>query len=103
MAIRINRPGAPTNPPQHLFDNNTGITEGVLPRPTPRPGAVPEPDSDHLVEDPHPIDEGHPYAGAPPKDRPPMYLDIRPNPGIHTGQPERKPDNADHGPKYSPG
>ena len=98
--IPINRPGAPANPPQHLFDNDTGITEGVLPRPTPRPGAMPEPDSGSA--DPHAIDEGHQQPSAPPADRPPMYLDIHPNPAIHTGHPEPKPDNADHGPKYSP-
>ena len=95
---RINRPGGQTNPPQHLFDEGTGLSEGALPPPTSRPGApAPEP-TDH---DPQPSDEGHPYDGAP--EHVPSYLDIGPNPAVHTGTPERKPDNADHGPKYSPG
>jgi len=115
---RINRPGAPTNPP-HTAREGTGISD-YHPAPAPS-GAVP-PLTDN---DPHPADEGHPYDGAPtPRDtaavgprgrqgardraqtspsRTPRYLDIRPNPAIHTGTPEPKPDNADHGPKYSPG
>ena len=99
----INRPGAPTNPP-HTAREGTQVSDYV-PVET---GSVP-PTRDH---DPHPSDEGHPYAGDqnPPgdghatRDRgTPRYLDIEPNPATHTGTPERKPANADHGPKFSPG
>ena len=110
--VRINAPGAPTNPP-HTAREGTGISDYHPAASAP----LPEP-TDH---DPHPSDEGQPYAGDPnpravgPRDpeggrdraqrnsAPPRYLDIRPNPDIHTGSPARKPDNADHGPKYSPG
>ena len=103
--IRINRPSGLANPPQHPFVEATGITEGAVPSPTSRPGALtPESMAPHdAAPDPHPSDEGNPYEGTPQPDHTPSYLDIRPNPAIHTGTPERKPDNADHGPKYSPG
>ena len=39
--VRFNRPGAPANPPQHLLDEGTGITEGAVPRPTLRPASQP--------------------------------------------------------------
>ena len=92
--VRINEPGAPTNPP-HTAREGTEISDYH-----PASGSIaPEP-ADH---DPHPADEGHPYAGDPNPGTPPRYLDIRPNPDIHTGAPPPKPHNADHGPKYSPG
>lgn len=111
--IRINEPGAPTNPP-HTAREGTAISDYHPAAPDAAPPPEPE---DH---DPHPSDEGHPYDGDPnpravgPRDRegardraqtstPPRYLDIHPNPDIHTGTPPRRPDNADHGPKYSPG
>ena len=97
----INRPGATTNPP-HTAREGTGISDY---HPDPADAGAAPPVSDH---DPHPADEGHPYAGDPiPPERPasstPHYLDIEPNPAVHTGTAEPKPDNADHGPKYSPG
>ena len=108
----INRPGAPTNPP-HTAREGTDVSDyhpdpAVGPRdPTgardrARKGAHGNapPVRDH---DPHPSGEGQPYAGDPnPVAKPLRYLDIEPNPAIHTGTPERKPDNADHGPKYAP-
>jgi len=108
---RINRPGAPTNPP-HTAREGTDISDydpAVAPHDrqsardrtqTIHDTAVVPPVEDH---DPHPSDEGHPYDGDPnPTSTPPRYLDIAPNPAIHTGTPQPKPDNADHGPKYSP-
>jgi len=89
---RLNTPGAPPNQP-HTAREGTEISD-YHPHAAP---AVPEPE-DH---DPHPIDEGHPYDGDPNPGTPLRYLDIRPNPAIHTGTPGPKPDNADHGPKYS--
>ena len=96
--IRINSPGAPANPP-HTAREGTDISD-YHPHapPAARQAAPPLEDAD-----PHPADEGHPYAGDPNPGTPPRYLDIRPNPGIHTGAPPPRPDNADHGPKYSPG
>jgi hypothetical protein len=110
---RINRPGAPTNPP-HTAREGTGISD-YHPALAPSGAVPPVTDSD-----PHPSDEGHPYGGDQTprgtRDRQgasdsarrspsatPRYLDIRPNPAIHTGHPEPKPDNADRGPRYSPG
>jgi hypothetical protein len=99
---RINRPGAPTNPP-HTAREGTAMSDY---HPTDDDGAPPVHDGD-----PHPSDEGKPYAGDqnPPgdghamRDRDtPRYFDISPNPAIHTGSPEPKPDNADHGPKFAP-
>jgi len=91
----INAPGAPANPP-HTAREGTAISDY---EPTEPAGSVP-PVSDN---DPHPSNEGHPYAGDPDPGTPLRYRDIAPNPAIHTGTPEPRPDNADHGPKFSPG
>jgi hypothetical protein len=99
---RINAPGAPTNPP-HAAREGTAISDYHPAEPS--PAAAPPEDTD-----PHPSDAGHPYAGDP-NPHPdsaqgsalPHYLDIAPNPAIHTGAPPPRPDNADHGPGYSPG
>jgi hypothetical protein len=109
---RINRPGAPANPP-HTAREGTAMSDyvpvddgeappvGPAVGPRDREGArdiAPRPDAD-----PHPSDEGQPYAGDPnPRAVGLRYLDIAPNPAIHTGTPEPRPDNADHGPKYAP-
>ena len=98
---RINAPGAPTNPP-HTAREGTEISDY---HPAPAPSGTVPPVTD---SDPHPSDEGHPYDGDQnPRDSVPAsmprHLDIHPNPAIHTGTPGPKPDNADHGPKYSPG
>jgi hypothetical protein len=99
---RINRPGAPTNPP-HAAREGTAISDYV-PADTgadgqtipPGPAAAPR---DH---DPHPSNEGHPYREKHPGGAHPPKTDIGPNPAVHTGTPEPKPDNADHGPRYAP-
>jgi hypothetical protein len=94
--IRINSPGAPANQP-HTAREGTAISDY---HPVQQGADTAPPVED---ADPHPSDEGHPYDGDPHPGTPPRYLDIRPNPDIHTGTPEPRPDNADHGPKYSPG
>jgi hypothetical protein len=126
---RINRPGAPTNPP-HAAREGTAISDyhpDLAGGPHDRHGPTDRAQTIHDIatvppvedHDPHPSDAGHPYDGDPnPKAFEPYdprstgdgaqatalphYLDIRPNPAIHTGTPEPKPDNADHGPKFSP-
>ena len=72
--VTYNRPGAPANPPQHLFDEGTGIAEG---EPEAHPDAVPQqPGPDH-----------------------PLKTDIGPNPAVHTGNPPQHPDNAGSRPR----
>ena len=109
--IPINRPGAPTNPPQHLFDNNTGITEGEPSGDTAQEGAHRQtgagtsPDPADEIVDPHPSDEEHPYrakypGGAnPPADTTRGHVDNGPNPAIHDGTPPPRPHNRGSGPE----
>ena len=107
--IPINRSGAPTNTPQHILDNGTGITEGTPSGDTAREGAhrqtganTAPPERD--VTDPHPSDEEHPYrekepGGAnPPSDTPRGHVDNGPNPAVHTGTAPPRPHNAGSGP-----
>ena len=111
----INRPGAPTNPPQHLFAapvREQGATvptsrEGIaLPtgeNTSPDPAEGLPPGHDPGVADPHPSNEEHPYRGKDPDGANPPKPDIGPNPAAHDGTPPPRPDNAAHGPKFSPG
>jgi hypothetical protein len=98
----INRPGALTNPPEHLFDeaNPASVDTRETALPT---GENTSPDPANEVADPHPSDEGDPYLEKHPGGATPPKTDIGPNPAVHTGTPDRRPDNADHGPKFSPG
>jgi hypothetical protein len=120
----INRPGAPTNPP-HTAREGTDISEGrpdSLPRArtdghtahegahrqtgdntSPDPAESLPPGHDPGVTDPHPSDEEHPYRAKPPGGTNPPKADIGPNPAAHDGTPPPRPDNADNGPKFSPG
>ena len=107
---RINRPGAPTNTPQHLFDNGTGITEGVPSGRTAREGAHRQtgagtsPDPDNEAVDPHPADEEHPYREARPGGAGSHgHLlkgneEIGANPARHDGNPPPRPHNRGSGP-----
>ena len=89
-----------TNPPQHIFDNDTGISDaGSAPtageaahRQTGEGTAPPEVD----VADPHPSDEEHPYRN---KAGGPMEGDIGPNPAVHDGTPPPRPHNKGSGPE----
>ena len=107
----INRPGAPTNPPQHIFDNGTGIDEGRPDGQTAKEGAHRQtgagtsPDPANEVVDPHPSDEEHPYrearpggAGSP-SDVPVGNDDIGANPAKHDGSAPPRPHNRGSGPK----
>jgi hypothetical protein len=94
---RYNRPGAPANPPQHLFDEGYGLEDG-------RPEALTEQNWHHQqtgpgtappgldVADPHPSDEGDPYAAPnpggdamPPSDTQVPHKNIGPNPERNSG------------------
>ena len=78
-----NRPsGGLVNTPQHLMD------EGP-PREAPPPEIVPSSGS----EDPHPPDEGHPYAARHPGGaNPPSPMhDIGPNDAVNTGSAPVRP------------
>lgn len=101
-ASDINRPGALTNPPEHLFDEsgapaeaNRSAKEGAH-RQT---GDNTSPDPANEVTDPHPSDEEHPYREGHPGGANPPKTDIGPNPAVHNGTPPRRPHNAGSGPE----
>ena len=102
-----------TNPPQHIFDNDTGIDDYVpgAEAQTAREGAhrqtgdaTAPPETD--VADPHPSNEEHPYrrfdrrstVGAR-GESPTVDTDIGPNPATHDGTPPPRPHNAGSGPE----
>jgi len=100
---RINSPGAPANPPQHLFETS-GLEEGRPEPLTPQnwhhkqtgidtaPPGMPE------VSDPHPEDEGDPYTAPhpggdamPPSDTEVPHKNIGPNPARNSGHAPVRP------------
>lgn len=92
--VKINRPGAPANPPQHL--------EGREPAPASkgaektRPTGVGTAQAGLDVSDPHPSDEEHPYDARHPGGANPPAKDIGPNNAIHDGHAPRRPDNKEN-------
>ncbi len=100
----INRPGARTNPPQHLLDGGVDIDERSLGATVPTPFAAPAIDP-ALPSDPHPAEEEHPYrarhpGGAnPPVNAPEGDHDVGPNPALHDGTAPPRPHNAGSGPQ----
>ena len=99
----------PNNPPQHIFDNGTGITEGTPSGRTAREGAHRQtgahtaPDPALEVEDPHPSDEGHPYRPPFPErgesaEAARLRAEIGPNPAVHDGTAPPRPHNRGSGP-----
>jgi hypothetical protein len=99
--VHYNRPGAPTNPPQH-FPGEGPADGAALRRDEPRDGlptgegtAPPELD----VADPHPSNEAHGDDADGPQAARPAKADIGPNPAVHTGSPPPRPHNAGSGPE----
>lgn len=90
-----------TNPPQHIFDNDTGLSEGTPSGRTAREGAHRRTGDGTApteldVADPHPSDEEHPYRN---KAGGPIEGDIGPNPAVHDGTPPPRPHNKGSGPE----
>lgn len=106
--VTLNRPGAPTNTPQHVLE------EVPVPPPPHKPGVADRGDASAQtgpgtapvddVADPHPADEGHPDAGRRPggANPPAPDADLGPNPERHDGEPPPPPDNARREPGWGP-
>lgn len=88
--VRINSPGAPTNPPEHLFSEDPANTGESQPGPS-RPALGPADDT----ADPHPADEEnyrrirHPGGANPPA----PGTDVGANPEVHNGADRPPPNN----------
>lgn len=99
--VRHNKPGAPTNTPQHLPDDqdrplnpSSGQGAGNAASLGPHEGA-----QGLDPADPHPAEEGHPYDARHPGGANPPTKDIGPNPSVHSGTAPPRPHNAGSGPK----
>ena len=99
-SITLNRPGAPTNPPQHLVSEEPEVTQEehlqvrpLLSEQTVEGTAPPDRD----VADPHPADEEHygriPHPGG--ANPPPPNLDMGADPEKHDGAAPPAPANAE--------
>ena len=96
---RINRPGAPANPPQHILDERLLPPGGDIDRTEWKHKQTGEGTAplERDVADPHPSDEEHPYrerhpGGAHPRNE---DRDIGPNSAAHDGTPKPRPRNAE--------
>lgn len=102
----FNRPGAPANPPQHIFDeseaspNLAGInrnTHEQLGQPSGEATAPPSQD----VADPHAATHDHYERVGRPGGQNTVRTSAEPNPSMTTGEPEPRPDNVETTPPRS--
>ena len=90
---KFNRPGAATNPFQHLVDQPAAPASGDKVRQTGTASSAED------VADPHPSDEEHPYEARHPGGANPPSKDVGPNNAAHDGEAPRRPDNASTSPR----
>lgn len=101
--VPINRPGALTNPPQHLLDGGVVIDERSLGATVPAPFAPAidpaRPPDPHPAREEHPFRAAHPGAANPAAEADVAEHDIGPNPAEHDGTAPPRPRNAGSGPR----